>query len=186
MIVEVDSNFLVRHDLTIKEYLFCYLLYKGAHHQLLKYLKKDPADLPFMENLAKNKWITGRLNSLAELKVTEKFSSLFVEKDYFQELLDTFPKDVVRADGTKVYLRTAQKQCKQRYSRIIKNSRLKHDTIMNALKAEISIKTKQNKMMWFKTLPNWLKAEEWQQYEGIFEDGTKLVDMNNTYGTEIL
>lgn len=187
MLIEVDTNFLIRHNLTSKQFLVCYLLYKKAHHQLVKYLKFDTVNLDFMETLVKEEWISGsNLNSITTLNVTKKFADLFTDKDYFQELLETFPKDVTRPDGTKVYLRTAQKQCKQRYVRIVKNSRLKHDTIINALKAEISIKNRENKMMWFKTLPNWLKAEEWQQYEGIFEDGTKLDNTNNTYGTNIL
>lgn len=188
MLIEIDTNFLIRNNINLKQFLVCYLLYKGANHQLIKYTKFDSIDLEFMNKLVDEGWITSNnLNSITSTKVTNKFSKLFTEKDYFQELLDTFPKDVLRQDGSKVYLRTAQKDCKRRYARIIKNSRLKHDTIINALKAEINIRTKENKMMWFKTLPNWLKAEEWQIYEGIFEDGVTLGEnIDNKYGTNIL
>lgn len=186
MIIEVDSNFLVKHNLTIKEYLFCYLLYKGANYQLSKYLKKDAIDLPFLKKLENKEWIKKIDKNNLSAEITEKFSSLFTEKDYFQELIDTFPKNVIRQDGTKSYLRTAQKECKRRYSRIIKNSRLKHDKIINALKTEIDIKTSQNKMMWFKTLSNWLKAEEWLAYEDVDIDNNSLIERNNSYGTDIL
>ncbi len=186
MIIEVDSNFLVRNDLTIKEYLFCYLLYKGTHYQLSKYLKKDPIDLPFLKQLENKEWIKEINENTLSAKTTEKFNSLFTEKDYFQELINVFPKSVTRQDGTKSYLRTAQKECKRRYSRIIKNSRLKHDTIIDALKTEINIRTKQNKMMWFKTLSNWLKAEEWSMYEDVNNGEETLIENNNSYGTGIL
>lgn len=188
MVIEFDTNTLVRLNLSVKTYTICYLLYKTAHHQLMKYLELDPVDLKFMENMVKEGWITGsNLNNITSIKVTPKFRKLFENVDFFQELIDTYPTKVIRPDGTEAYLRTAQKQSKLRYTRMIKNSRIKHDTIINALKAEISIRTRQGTLKFMKTLPNWLAGEEYKNYEHIFEDG-KPLDNNETqsYGTNLL
>ena len=188
MVIEVDSTTLVRLNLPIKQYIICYLLKNNAHHQLLKYLKIDPIDIPFLENMVKEGWITGsNLNSITNIQVTTKFKNLFEAKDYFQELVDTFPVKVVRPDGNESYLRIGQKKAKLKYIRIIKNSRLKHDTIINALKAEIALRTRQNTLKFMKTLPNWLDGEEFKNYEHLFEDGKPLdIIEKKSYGTNLL
>jgi hypothetical protein len=188
MVIEVDSNTLVRLKLPVKQYTICYLLHKQAHHQLLKYLEIDPVDLSLMETMVKDGWITGtNLNSITTIKVTRKFAKLFETADFFQELIDEFPVKVIRPDGTESYLRTAQKQSKLRYIRMIKNSRIKHDTVINALKAEIAIRTRNNTLKFMKTLPNWLVGEEYKNYEHLFEDGTILdVTPEPSYGTNLL
>lgn len=188
MIVELDNSLLIKNNLTAKQYFILFLLYKETYHQLLKYLKLDPVDIEFFKTLKDNQWITGsNFNSITTLKVTKKFSSLIEPKDFFQELWDEFPVKVERPDGTVSYLRNAAKQCKTKYNRLIKNSRVKHESIIKSLRTEKAIRQKQNTLKYFKTLPNWLSAEEYVNYEGIDEN-----DVNNSnnkqslYGTNLL
>lgn len=188
MLVDVDLAILTKNKLTVKQYLFCYLLYKNQQKKIQTYSKIDPITKGFLEDLVKQGWINEDIVNITKLKVTQKFKNLFESEDYFKELLETYPVKVRRPDGVEQYLRVAQKESKIIYNKLIRNNKSKHDAIIGALKKEIAIRVKDNKMSYFKTLPNWLKAEEWLTYENLDID-TENTNSNssiNSYGTNFV
>lgn len=186
MVIELDNGFLIRNNITAKEYLILYLLYKKAFHQVIKYIELDPVTDEFWYKLYNTGWITGlTFKDIANLKVSKKFLSFMEKEDFFDELLKLYPVKVTRPDGEDVYLRVNQKICKNRYNRLIKNSKIKHDTVIRCLKAEIAIRTTKNTLKYMKLLPNWLKDEEYKNFEGI--DTEQLVVKKPTsYGDALL
>jgi len=186
---EIDVSILMDNNSTIKEHLFCSLIQKNELHLLLKYIKVDPVDKDWIESLIKKGWLKGMPEQVTSLLVTDKFKNLsnkVIKEDMFDELLRHFPSKVVRPGGNTDYLRTDQKNCRIRYSRITKNSYLKHDMILQALIKEVELRTKNNTLKYFKSLPNWLKTEEWQTYFQLLADEQVAGNEKKTYGTDLL
>ena len=186
MVIELDNSILVRNKLTAKEYLILFLLFKKTYHQVLKYLQLDPVDLSFWEQLNVRGWLAGsNYNDVTTLYPTHKFTSFLEDTDFFTELMSIYPKKVTRPDGEEVYLRVNQKICKNKYNRIIKNSRVKHEAILQCLRTEVAIRTKKNTLKYMKLLPNWLKDEEYKNYEGI-EVSNEVGEIQTHYGDSLL
>jgi len=187
---EVDISILISNNITVKEYLFCKMIQNENAHLLLKYMKIDPIDISWIDNLISRGWIKGNANQITSLSVTPKFKNIgkhLYHEDMFDEFYKLYPAKVIRPEGGYGYLRTDKKNCKLRYDRITKGKRLTHDLIMDALRKEIEIRTKKNTLKFFKSMPNWLKSEEWQTTLEILADEVSMGDTTTkTYGTDLL
>lgn len=117
------------------------------------------------------------------LKETEKLINIVKgDEDYFNEFKILFPTIVYRPDGTKGFLHSNSKKCKDYYNKLIKNDYLKHQHIMDCLKKEIEDKTINGKMGFMKTMWKWLTNHEWENYE----DNEETIVKEELYGTELI
>jgi len=194
MLLEIDTNYLIQHQLTAHQFLILKLISDGDLKQLKTYLNntltfnsfnKDARELynkgylvdPASEPIAFNK-----------LTVSKKFRETisFIE-DPFEEFFKAYPVKVLRPDGDYDYLRVDQKRSKKIYQNIINNNIVKHQFILRCLKSEIKDKAARGQMSFFKRMPTWLTSESWKAYEDIAQGSydTTLDENNIGYGQDI-
>lgn len=99
--------------------------------------------------------------------------------DYFDQFNEIFPSMVDRPDGTRGYLKTNKKKCRDKYNQIIKGSELMHDHIIECLEKELHNRLITNKLGYMKTMWRWLTSSEWEAYEDL------QTEEGGMYGTEI-
>ena len=193
MIIEVDYNFLVINNITIKEYLLCYLLEKGNVNRIKKYDKIDPFTTEFLVNLEKKGFIKRKtipkdlFPTINNIEVTEDFKNLIEVKDPFDELWNLYPKFTIRIDGNVSDLRGSKSRVKQKYEKLIRGKPLLHKKIIQSLKLEIEHRNTNDTMKWMKSLTNWLDGQGWEMIEEMAKNN-KIATSNTkqSYGTNII
>ena len=189
MEVKIDTEFLLKNNLTPNEAVVLYLIHAKKNKEIRRIIEESMQN-PFefeLERLKKLEYIEG--NTVLSYKLTDKGRDTVEARDFFQELVDAFPQSVVRKDGKKSYLRTGKKRSKELYTQITRKRRDIHEHILECLKYEIEQRTISNELMWFKTLPKWLEAEEWEVWGERMKDDAReavLGEIDTTdYGGEL-
>ena len=194
MLLEIDINYLIEHQINAHQFTIAKLIYDNDVRRLKNYLINTgsfdslPSELVALHK--KGFIVDPPSDPLAfnKLKATPKLRKItsFVE-DPFEEFYDTFPVKVLRPSGDYDYLRVDQKRSKKIYHNIIGNNTLKHQFIMRCLKVEIKDKASRGQMSFFKRMPTWLTSEAWKAYTDVVQGGhDSTQDDNNVgYGQDI-
>lgn len=191
MNVELNTTMLIKKKITADEWLWLYLLNKKAYDVLLKYNEVSPIK-NMLENLINKRLIhydnQGEVLDYNDIIIRSNFTDLLDSKDYFDDILAIYPVKIVRPDGTMDYLRTDLTRCRKDYAKLTKNNRDLHTRIVELLKFEIAMRTRDGKLAYMKRLPSWLASEEWAVWEQHLTDHKQafLTPVNSVgYGLEL-
>jgi hypothetical protein len=106
---------------------------------------------------------TNNTNYYKELTTTN--DSICTESQYTQ-LLDLFPSEGVKPDGTTYQLKSKLKECKKAYIDYLNSNVMTHDEILTALKIELNEKQLTGKTYFQKGLYRWINDKSFEQYRG--------------------
>ena len=116
---------------------------------------------------------------------TEKLiSAVKPEKDYFDVFYDMYPVYVMRADGSKSYLRANVNKCRHFFNSKCGRSSAMAEHLINCLDYEVSKRMREGSLGYMMTMWNWLTRSQWEAIEEEMQDTTKQAV--NSYGTELI
>ena len=104
-------------------------------------------------------------------------------KDYFDLFYDMYPVYVVRADGSKSYLRANVNKCRHFFNTKCGRSSAMAEHIIKCLDYEISKRMREGSLSYMMTMWNWLTRSQWEAIEDEMNDTKVSV---NSYGTELI
>jgi len=193
MLLEIDINYLNKHQITAHHFIILKLVNDGDLRRLRGYLLNTDSygSLPEVcRTLHKLGLIVDPPSdplALSTIKVSSKFrSTLSFVDDPFEEFYKAYPTKVLRPNGDYDYLRIDQKRSKKIYHNIIRMNIEKHQFILNCLKHEIKDKTARGQMSFFKRMPAWLTSESWKAYADLADSQVAIQDDNTaSYGQDI-
>lgn len=106
------------------------------------------------------------------------------KKDYFDLFYDMYPVYVVRADGSKSYLRANVNKCRHFFNTKCGKSSAMAEHIIKCLDYEISKRMREGNISYMMTMWNWLTRSQWEAVEDEMNDASKY--QTNSYGTDII
>lgn len=116
---------------------------------------------------------------------TEKLNNLVKPaRDYFDVFYDMYPVYVMRADGSKSYLRANVNKCRNFFNSKCGRSTAMAEHLINCLEFEISKRMREGSIGYMMTMWNWLTRSQWEAVEEEMQD-TEL-KTNQSYGTELI
>lgn len=181
MNIELNTNTLIKKNITADEWLWLYLLNKRAYDVLLKYQSISPLE-NHIDNLVSKRLVHNE-NEQQKLEfdkiiIRSTFTDLIDSKDYFDDILLHYPIKVIRPDGSTDYLRVDLTRCRKTYAKITKNNLELHTRIVDLLIFEVAQRTRDGKLSYMPRLPKWLDSEGWTAYEQYRNDVTPLMSGN--------
>ena len=111
-------------------------------------------------------------------------SAVKPEKDYFDVFYDMYPVYVMRADGSKSYLRANVNKCRHFFNSKCGRSSAMAEHLINCLDYEVSKRMREGSLGYMMTMWNWLTRSQWEAIEEEMQDTTKQAV--NSYGTELI
>ena len=184
MIIEINTDQLVKSELTADQFLISFIIYERAFNTFESLRLYNPTMVnESVKTLVEKGYILKTSNRIG-YTVTKSFLKFVVEVDSFDELLSKFPVYVIRNTGNKDYLRTDKDRCKRKYQRITKSKKSKHDFIMQCLDYEIKKRIEENSLCYMKKLPNWIDGKEWETWAERLEHEHNEKE-STSYGTEL-
>lgn len=105
-------------------------------------------------------------------------------RDYFDLFYDMYPVYVVRANGSKSYLRANVNKCRNFFNMKCGNSSAMAEHIIKCLDYEISKRMREGSLGYMMTMWNWLTRSQWEAVEDEMQD-TKIQNVDS-YGTELI
>jgi hypothetical protein len=171
MNIELNTNTLIKKNITADEWLWLYLLDKRAYDVLLKYQNISPLE-NHIDNLVTKRLVHNEPNNLEfdKIIIRSNFTDLLDSKDYFDDIMQEYPVKVIRPDGTTDYLRVDLNRCRKEYAKITKNNRELHIRIVDLLKFEVAQRTRDGKLSYMPRLPKWIDSQGWTAYEQYRND----------------
>lgn len=192
MILEIDTHYIIKNQITAHQYIIAKLAYSKEIGHLKYYLDASHSFSDLTKDLK-----TLREADLLEpasseyatfdIRVTEKFiKDHSFTNDPFEELYNTYPVKTIRPNGNIDYLRVDHKRSKKIYHNILRMNRLKHEYILTCLKLEIEDRELKGDMSFMKRLPSWLTSESWKEYADMASSHIATPgDKIKGYGTDI-
>lgn len=99
----------------------------------------------------------------------------------FEELKNLFPKEVIRPDGKRDYLKTGLELCEELYTKYLSEGLLSHTEVLKCLEVEINVRNQTGKMPYIKRFVKWLKVREFEAYQDRVDQ-----PVYGRYGTELV
>jgi hypothetical protein len=106
------------------------------------------------------------------------------KKAYFDLFYDMYPVYVVRADGSKSYLRANVNKCRHFFNTKCGRSSAMAEHLIKCLDYEVSKRMREGSLSYMMTMWNWLTRSQWEAIEDEMADNKKV--SVNTYGTELI
>lgn len=142
-------DFIFKHDITIEEFLFCWMLCEPVEKRgkyVKMYFDRNPIKEESLEKLTKLGFIdhfgvSNNYFALSNFMVTPKFSSeLSVDsEDAFMEFFDTYPDSLLINNSQRVGAKSIgiseEKYLRALYYKIVGISKKKHEKMIKAVKA---------------------------------------------------
>jgi hypothetical protein len=190
MIIDVDLDFLIQHNISANHYLILYLLHKRKSLYLQKYLESNPVTKADLDEMSEKKLIHNISDDdtidWGKIIIRPRFRELMSDGDFFDEFYETYPLKAIRKDGKTDYLRINNNTCRKLYSDITNNKKTIHKKIISCLDFEIATREREGSMMWFKKMHNWLASEEWKNWEERMVNEPFIKEENKLgYGNEL-
>ena len=191
MIVEVNTDYLLKSQLTANQYIMLHLLFEGKRNTLEQFmlmndLQSEAEDLHkrgFILNWSDDVIIDNLILS------RDRCKELFDYQDsFFWELFSTYPIKVPNGDGGTRALRPTSldakqtKTLKKKYEKKVKKKD-KHEHIMRCLNAEMWMRRKRNTLAYMQKLETYLNQESWYNYEYLLEMSNEQKALK--YGEEL-
>ena len=126
----------------------------------------------------------GRSDSVTYEPTEELKKSIAPAKDYFDLFYDMYPVYVVRADGSKSYLRANVNKCRHYFNLKCGHSSAMAEHIIKCLDYEISKRMREGSLSYMMTMWNWLTRNQWEAVEDEMADNKKV--SVNSYGTDLI
>jgi len=187
MILEIDTKFLTKFNLSLNQLVFISLVLNGNQndHQDLQQLLSRVKEEEIQDLINRNIIVTTTKDSDTVYNIASDIlvSIKETDKTLFDDFYNTFPVYVIRPDGTKGFLRSNINKCRHEYNKIIGKSKAMHEHIMNCLKFETSNKIATGKLGYMKTMWKWLVQHEWECYEEEMQNNEH--NIGETYGTAV-
>ena len=122
--------------------------------------------------------------SITYLPTDKLKQALSNEKGYFDIFYDMYPVYVMRADGSKSYLRANVNKCRHFFNTKCGRSSAMAEHIIKCLDFEISKRMREGSLSYMMTMWNWLTRSQWEAVEDEMQDTAKQTV--NSYGTELI
>lgn len=106
------------------------------------------------------------------------------KKDYFDLFYDMYPVYVMRADGSKSYLRANVNKCRHFFNTKCGRSSAMAEHLIKCLDYEIAKRMREGSLGYMMTMWNWLTRSQWEAIEEEMQDTEKQTV--NSYGTELI
>lgn len=184
MIVEINTEHLIKSGLTANQYLLALLIYERSYTAYTNLKNSFPQIVADDIKELTNKGFIFQSTNRLGYTITAEFLVYCSKKDMFDALVERFPIYVIRTDGTKDYLRTDRIRSKRRYDNITRHSKSKHELIMKCLDFELSTREVEGNLKYMKRLPNWLESQEWETWQERLENESTIVNTPK-YGTNL-
>ncbi len=185
MIVEMNTDYLIKSGLTANEFLLAFLVYERDYNTIetlkLHYPKIIEEDF---KTLIKKDYVSTTGNRIGHT-ITKDFVNYVLELDSFDSLLAKFPVYVTRDNGAKDYLRTDKERCRRKYNKLSRTKKSNHDFILECLNYELETRNRENSLKYMKRLPNWLDSREWESWAERMEHEPLNTNSVQTYGTDL-
>lgn len=139
-----------------------------------------------IQYLIQQQWITSieRGDSVTYLPTDKLKDGIAPQKDYFDVFYDMYPVYVVRADGSKSYLRANVNKCRHLFNTKCGRSSAMAEHLISCLDYEVNKRMREGSLSYMMTMWNWLTRSQWEAVEEEMTDTTKY--QTNTYGTELI
>lgn len=187
MIIELDTNLLETIDnLSISQLVFLSLVLdkNQKSNQGITPLIRLVSDSEMQDLIDRNLIQRKDDSKKVMYKPTKELVEKLTPKDIlFEQFYTLYPIMVNRPDGTKGFLRSNVKKCREYYNKLVKGDPNLHSRIVTALNFELSDKAITGKLCYMKTMWKWLTSHEWELIEeqmNINQPETEL------YGTRLL
>ena len=116
---------------------------------------------------------------------TDKLKNIIAPaKDYFDMFYDMYPVYVMRADGSKSYLRANVNKCRHFFNTKCGKSSAMAEHLIKCLDYEISKRMREGSLSYMMTMWNWLTRSQWEAIEDEMKD--ESTQTYNDYGTELI
>jgi hypothetical protein len=195
MILEIDTKFLLEHNITAHQFLLVKYASDGDYDGMKVYLNHTKTyndikkDMIALYNAGLIKQGPSGNATFRELKTSEKFIKLMsYTGDPFDEFYALFPTKVLRPDGSFDYLRVDRNRCRKMYHNIIRQNKTLHDHVMECLRFEIEERTGKGGLGYFKRMHTWLSSETWkvtsERLNAGATVGSTATSGKELYGTE--
>ena len=126
----------------------------------------------------------GRADSVTYEPTDKLKEQIAPKKDYFDLFYDMYPVYVVRADGSKSYLRANVNKCRHFFNTKCGRSSAMAEHLIKCLDYEVSKRMREGSLSYMMTMWNWLTRSQWEAIEDEMNDNTK--QSVNSYGTELI
>lgn len=191
--MELDIDLIKLYNMTADEYILLEMLRYKHYGKIRSYFTDRSYLMSCLDKLVLGGFIElteyGVKYMPQEYKILKlpKYSTAYIDA-MFEELLENYPKHVIRPNGIKEYLRVNTPKAKELYKKLTQGSKEKHDLIIASLRYQLALYAKLGKMMYMRKMTNWLANEEWEEFKDFVLNGvpneTEIDE--TTYGTNIL
>jgi hypothetical protein len=195
-------NFIIKANITERQFLLCYLLYTDAKIKNGKriFIEKGSAissiykfNTHHQNKYGDNAWTKESIEDLINkgfivqvgnkfspdmLEITSKFSHLFTTHNHFNEFWNTYPSFVdnfKHSAGRKIRLKACDKDAlEEAYLKIVSSEKL-HKDVMNVLNWAIT--NNQISM----SIENYIRSRQWNEDKKLMQE--YLLEDSQRYGT---
>lgn len=186
MIIEIDTNLLeIVGNLSMNQLVFLSLVLdkNQKFNQGITTIIRLVSDNEIQDLIDRNLIQKITDNTKVIYKPTKELTEKITPKDIlFEQFYMLYPTMVIRPDGTKGFLRSNIKKCREYYNKLVKGNPQLHDRIISALNYEISDKTITGKLGYMKTMWKWITSHEWELIEEQMNNQTDTLPI---YGTQL-
>ena len=126
----------------------------------------------------------GRDDSVTYEPSEKLLQQVTLKKEYFDLFYDMYPVYVVRADGSKSYLRANVNKCRHFFNTKCGRSSAMAEHLIKCLDYEVSKRMREGSLSYMMTMWNWLTRSQWEAVEDEMNDNSKI--SVNSYGTELI
>jgi len=195
--IEIDIGLITTFDMTIEEYSLLMLMYEKSFIKIRSYFTDNNKLQSLLERLMIQGFIYlqefGEKDNLGDYKIHHlpSYSREAIDRRV-EELIENYPKSVVRTDGTRDILTGSKDRIKTLYKKMLgpTGNKDKHETILKTLKFQVDYFTNKGRLPYMRKLVNWLQQEEWKEYyELMMSDIDRITNMKGEdlgYGHNLL
>ena len=188
MIIEVNTQLLDEYpELNSNQLLFLSIVldknqpkYQDVH-KVIELISDEEIQYLIDQHLITS---IGRDDSVTYMPTDKLKQRVEPKKAYFDLFYDMYPVYVVRADGSKSYLRANVNKCRHFFNTKCGRSSAMAEHLIKCLDYEVSKRMREGSLSYMMTMWNWLTRSQWEAIEDEMADNKKV--SVNTYGTELI
>src|SRR3972149_2290862 len=173
--MEIDIDLITVHDMTADEYILLQFIRNRYYGKIRSYFSNREHLKICLEKLAKTGFIElleyGIPSAPQDYKIVRlPMYSTKVLDSMFEEFVENYPKQVIRPNGIKEYLRSNTDRARELYRKATNDSKEKHELILDSLKYQLAHYARLGKMPYMPKMINWLVNEEWEEFKDYVLD----------------
>lgn len=185
MEIHVAIEALIKHNISVSQYLFCIALLNNESLLYREYASniKDLSTTE-LEDLVGKGWIdvtdADKALAFSNLEVSSKFKKAFAidSEDSFSEFWELYPK---RTPNGRI-LKSNRRKMEEKYLKLIRSNPGLHDTILSSLRKEVVHRTRYDQVNFWPMMDTWLNNRRWEDYS---EESNEQQDNGSSF-TKIL